>query len=194
MDGFIPEHRQRSNAKLIGRIVVKRGDITKESDVDAIVTTIMTDMDVSGRLNQSLILAAGQEFDEFILNNIFKPRPGDTYVTPGFNLPVKNVIFVVTPVWHDNFAKEDVYLLRCYRHALEMARNMGLKKIAFPALGTGTQGYAHDRAARLAIHGIMDRIQEDIDEVRIVCNDERVYEAFLDRLKKYGTLKPGGAA
>lgn len=191
MSGFIAEHRKRSNAKLISRIVLVKGDITQQADVDAIVSTLMANMDVDGTLNRSLIEAAGQAFDEFVLDNIYKPRPGDTFVVPGFNLPVKNVIFVVTPLWRDNFDKEDVYLLRCYRHALELARNMGLKKVAFAALGTGSRGYSLDRAARLAIQGIMDRMQDDIAEVRIVCNDDKVYDAFLERLKKYGTVKLG---
>lgn len=192
MSGFIADHRKRSNAKLKSRIVIVRGDITQQSDVDAIVSTIMTDMDADGSLNQSLIAAAGHAFDEFILDNIYKPRPGDTFVVPGFALPVKNVIFVVTPVWRDDFDKEDVYLLRCYRHAMEMAQNMGLKKIAFPALGTGRRGYSLDRAVRLALQGIMDRMHEDFAEVRIVCNDDRIFEAFIERLKKYGTVRPGG--
>ena len=146
----------------------------------------MVNMDVGGTLNQSLMAAAGKAFDEFILENIYKPRPGDSYVVPGFNLPVKNVIFVVTPVWRDGFDKEDVYLLRCYRHALEMAYNMGLKKIAFAALGTGHDGYPLDRAVRLAIKGIMDRMKPEIEEVRIVCNKDRVFAAFQDRLKRHG--------
>lgn len=191
MSGFIAEHRQRSNAKLISRIVVKKGDLAKQGDVDAIVSSIMTNMDVSGSLNQCLINNAGMAFDEFILENIYKPRPGDTYVVPGFNLPVKNVIFVVTPVWKDGFDKEDAYLLRCYRHAMEMAQNMGLRKIAFPALGTGHYGYPLERAARLAIRGIMERMSEDFQDVRIICNKDKVFDAFLDRLKKYGSVKTG---
>ncbi len=186
MEKFIPEPRKRSNAKLIGRIVLKMGDITKESDVDAIVSVIPINMDVGGSLNQSLIAAAGQALDEFILDNIFKPRPGDTFVAPGFGLPVKNIIFVVTPLWRDNFDKEDVHLLRCYRHAMELARNMGLRRIAFPAIGMGRRGYPPERAARLALQGVMDRMQDDVGEVRIVCDDDKVYNAFAERLKKLG--------
>ena len=92
MGGFIAEHRKRSNAKLISRVVVMKGDLARQADVDAIVATINSNMDADGSLNQCLIAAAGQAFDEFILDNIYKPRPGDTIVVPGFGLPVKNVI------------------------------------------------------------------------------------------------------
>ncbi len=189
MSGFLSEQRKRSNAQLINRVVINKGDITKQTDVDAIVVSVKADMEMDGTLGQSLIEAAGQQFDEFILENIYKPRPGDTYVVPGFNLPVKNVIFVVTPVWRDNFDKEDVYLLRCYRHAMEMAYNMGLRKIAFAALGTGHNGYPLERAARLALKGISDRLKPEFDEVRVVCNTEVVFDAFKRRLQKYGSVK-----
>jgi len=189
MTGFLAEQRARSNALLINRVVVRKGDITQQDDVDAIVSSIMANMEVGGALNQSLMDAAGKAFDEFILENIYKPRPGDTYVVPGFNMAVKNVIFVVSPVWKDDFAREDVHLLRCYRHAMEIAYNMGLKKVAFPALGTGKNGYAPEKAARLALKGIMDRMQPEFEEVRIVCNDSKIFNIFVERLKKYGPVK-----
>ncbi len=192
MSGFIAEQGKRSNAQLIKRLVLKKGDITQQDDVDAIVSSIMSDMNMEGSLNQSLIKAAGHHFDEFILDNIYKPRPGDTYVVPGFDLPVKNVIFIVTPVWKDDFDKEEAYLLRCYRHAMESVRRKGFKKVAFPALGTGYHGYAPDKAARLAIKGIMDRMVPEIEEVRIICNTDKIFDVFLKRLKKMGDVKTDG--
>ena len=185
MSDFVAEQRRRSNAKLMQRIRVVPGDITKQDDVDAIVSAIKTNMDVSGSLNQSLIKAAGHNFDNFILENIYKPKAGDVYAVPGFNLPVEHVLFVVTPPLKDTFERDDVYLLRSYRQPLKMAANMKLKKIAFPALGTGKDGYPPERAARLAIRGIMDRMSDDFAEVRIVCDQEKTFGAFSERLRKY---------
>lgn len=189
MAGFISEQRRRSNDQLIERITIVKGDLARQADVDAIVTSVMANLDVSGTLNQSLIEAAGKPFDQFIRDNIHKPRAGDTYVMPGFKLPVAHVIVVVTPVWKDSFDKEDAYLLRCYRHAMEIASNMGLRKIAFAALGTGHHGYPPGRAARLAIKGIMERLHPGFDEVRIVCHNDKILGTFHDRLRKYGPRK-----
>ena len=85
MSGFVAEHRRRSNAKLINRIILKKGDITKQTSVDAIVSALPYNLDVSGSINKAIVSAAGHDFDNFILENIYKPKPGDTYVVPGFN-------------------------------------------------------------------------------------------------------------
>lgn len=185
MTGFVAEHRRRSNAKLLRRIVIKKGDITKQTGVDAIVSVIQANLDVSGSINQALIKAAGNDFDTFILDNIYKPKPGDVYVVPGFDLPVKNVIFVVTPNWKDEFDREDVHLLRCYRLSMKMAESMKIRRIAYPALATGGYGFPLERAARLAIRGIMERMTENFTEVRIICDNDKKFDAFTGRLKKF---------
>jgi O-acetyl-ADP-ribose deacetylase (regulator of RNase III) len=184
MAGFIAEHRKRSNAKLLCRITLAKGDITKVDDVQAIVTSVFTNLDITGSLNNSILSAAGHEFDEFILSNIYKPSPGDVFVSKGYDLPVESVIIVVMPAHRDNFDREDMHLLRCYRHAMQMAHKMKLSKIAFPAIGTGIYGYPLDRAVRLALKGISERMTESISEVRIVCKKDEVYSAFKKRLER----------
>lgn len=165
-----------------------KGDLTGQDDVDVLVAAMPSDFDFSGSMNRALIEKAGEKLDEFILENIYKPRLGDAFALPGFALPAQHVIFVVVPPWRSGFERENRDLLRCYRHALGLARQMGLKKIAFPALGTGRNGYPVRRAARLAFQGIMDRIGDDIEEVRIVCNKDEVFEVFKDRMQKEGLL------
>lgn len=164
------------------------GDLTAQTDVDAVVTAMPSDFDFSGSMNRALIEKAGEKLDEFILENIYKPRIGDAFAVPGFALPVRHLIFVVVPPWRSGFERENRDLLRCYRHALGLAQEMGLKKIAFPALGTGRHGYPVKRAARLALQGIRERIGDDIEEVRIVCNRDEVFEAFRDRFAKENLL------
>ncbi len=182
---FIAERNKGANGEFLRRIRIVRGDLTRQDDVDAIVTSIMTNLDTDGPLNRALIAAAGNGFDEFILENIYKPKPGDVYVLPGFDLPVDHVIMTVLPFWKDNFDREDAYLLRCYRHAMQTAVKMNLRRIAFPALCTGRYGYPLERATRLAIRGIMERMTPSVHEVRIVCNREETYESFSKRLKRY---------
>lgn len=182
MPGFIPEQKRGSNAKFIDRIKVVKGDITRQEGVDAIVSTMQINHDVSGSLNKNIIAAAGEDFDNFTLENIYKPRVNEVYAVPGFNLPVKHVLFVIISNWRDHFDRDDVCLLRCYRLTMKTATEMQLKRIAYPALGTGKYSYAPDKAARLGLQGILERMTPFIEEVRIVCDDDRVYEAFTKRL------------
>lgn len=183
---MIAEPFPRSNRHLINRIRLIEGDLTKQHDVDALVGSISTALKVDGTLNQSLIAAAGEQIDDFILEHIYKPRAGDVFAVPPFNIPVRHIFFAVTPDWKDDLAKEDRDLLRCYRGAVQLAAEMRLTSLAFPALGTGQRRYPVRRAARLGVQGIMDRITEEIREVRIVCNRREQYDAFAYWLKFYG--------
>lgn len=192
MSDVIAEPSPRSNRDLINKIRLIEGDLTAQSDVDVIVGSISTALKVDGSLNQSLIRAAGQQFDDFIVENIYKPRPGDVFEVPPYNIPVPHVFFAVTPDWKDSLDFEDRDLIRCYRGAMQMAEKMKLTRIAFPALGTGRKKYPLRRAARLGINGIMDRMTTHFEEVRIVCNRREQYDAFAEWLTHYGHENPTG--
>lgn len=171
------------------RIKIIHGDLTKQTGLDAIVTALPMDMDVRGAVNQAIIRAAGKAdgggLDEFLLEHIFKPQPGDVVPIPGFELPVKYILYVITPAYKDDFAREDRDVLRCYRHATQMAVRMGLGAIGFPAIGTGARfPFPAERAARLAVQGITERIAKPLGEVRIVCNDIDIARTFAARLKR----------
>ena len=189
MTDVVPEPPRRSNGhlpggRLSGRIKLLRGDITEQRGVDALVAAVPRDLDLSGSLNRALIRAAGPGLEDFVHEHIFKPRPGDVFALPAFALPVKSILYVITPEWRSGFEREEQMLLRCYRRAIETAQNMGLKKIALPALGTGEFGYPAPRAARLALQGIKDRMDGRMEEIRIVCNKDDVYAAFAERVGK----------
>ncbi len=186
MNRFLSERSETSKQELLKKVTLVKGDINQQPDTDAIVVTIGTDLEIEGTLLKSVIAAAGNDFDAFILENIFSPRAGDVFVVPGFDLPVRHVIFVILPPWKDGFDREHAYLLRAYRHAIETARSMFLRRISFPALGTGSRGYPVERAARLGIEGIMDRLDETFDEIRIVCDKRDTYMAFGRRLTQKG--------
>ncbi len=184
MIGFIPERYARSNHHLIDKISLIYGDITHDHGMDAIVSTIGPDLNPTGALNQSILAAAGHELDSFMLENIYKPKNGDVFSVPGFNLPVDNVVYTVIKPWEDSLNSEDRDLLRCYRRPMKMAVRMGWKKIAFPALGTGTKSFPIKRAARLGVQAILQRISPEIDDVYIICNRKDTFAAFRERLKQ----------
>lgn len=186
MSDVIAEPYHRSNRHLISRIRLIEGDLTQENDVEAVVTTIPLSLKAEGSLNTALFAAAGAQMDDFLLEHVLKPQPGQVFAVPGFNMAAPYILFVITPEWRVGDFLEDRDLLRCYRSAIQTAREMGLKKIAFAALGTGARTYPAKRAARLGIQGIMDRIDESIEEVRIVCNRRETFTAFHDWLVHYG--------
>ena len=162
------------------------GDSTDSLAVESIVSCLKPDLDISGSLNQSIMKAAGERLDDFIIENFYKPRPGDVFSVPGFNLPVENIIYTISKPWQDGLHSEDRDLLRCYRRPMKMAVRMGWKRLAFPALATGYKCFPPKRSARLALQGILQRIDQSFDEIKIVCNRDETYQAFLERMKALG--------
>ncbi|MBU0800451.1 MAG: macro domain-containing protein [Alphaproteobacteria bacterium] len=186
MREFIADGSGRSNAQLIHRITLYYGDITKQDDVDAIVTAMPVSLDMASPLNQALIAAAGQQLDEFILENIYKPRVGDVFAVPPFALPLRYIFCAILPDWDTSLGFEDRDLTRCFRHGVQLASRVGIKRVAFPPLGTGERAQPLPRVARLSIGGIMDRLTPDIEEVRIVCNRDELITVYYERLQKMG--------
>ncbi len=165
----------------LNRIQIVQGDITAQ-EVDAIVTLIPQSLEYRGKLNASLRDAAGAELDLYVEENVYRPRAGDVYVLPGFNLPARHLIFAIAPVWRTDFDREDRQLLNAVRKAMEQARALSLKTVAFPPIGSGRHGFPKPRAARLIMQGISDRMDKHFDEVRIVCRTSKTKVLFADRL------------
>ncbi len=180
MDIVIPKRAEPSNPYL-DRIKLVEGDITAQ-EVDAVVSVIPQDLEYRGSLNDSLLEAAGEQLDDFILENVYKPRLGDVYAVPGFDLPCKFLIFSIVPVRDNDFDRVDRDLLGACRKALEMAKSMDLATVAFPPIVSGKNGFPKQRAARLIVRGIVERLDDSFKEVRIVCPDQRSHDIFKERL------------
>jgi O-acetyl-ADP-ribose deacetylase (regulator of RNase III) len=181
MDIVITDPSRRSNPYL-NRITLVQGDITRQK-IDAIVTFIPQNLEYRGDINAAILAGAGSNLDEFVLEHIFRPRAGDVYTVPGFNLPCKHIFFCVVPVRENDIDRPDKYLVNASRKAMEAAREMGLRSIAFPPLGSGRRGFAKPRAARLILQGIAERLDGSIEEVRIVAQAVKTLDVFRERLK-----------
>lgn len=76
---------------------------------------------------------------------------GDAKITSGHDLAAKYVIHAVGPVWHGGERGEPEKLASCYRRSLELAREKGLRSVAFPCISTGVYGYPRREAAEIAV-------------------------------------------
>lgn len=184
MDIVISDYSGASNP-YINKIKLVLGDISKQ-DVDAVVSLIPKSLEIYGHINKSILRAAGNELDSFIVDNIYQPKAGDIYALPAFNMPCKNIIFAVRPEWRSDFEREDKHLVMCVRKSMVLAKCMLLNTIAFPPLASGQGGFPKPRAARILIQSILDRLDEPMDEVRIVCPDQKTFDIYKDRLTAKG--------
>ena len=63
----------------------------------------------------------------------------------------------------------------CYKPALAIAKERGIKSIAFPCISTGVYGYPKAEAARIAIRAIMDSGFDGEVVVCCFCEDDATY-------------------
>ena len=102
-------------------------------------------------------------------------------ITKGYDLPVKYVIHTVGPVYGEGAGREAELLGNCYKSCLELAKEKGIRSIAFPAISTGAYGYPKDEAAQIAIAAVREFIsknQNSFDEVLFVLIDNENFDIY----------------
>lgn len=153
------------------RIQVAQGDITRET-VDAIVNAANRALRAGGGVDGAIHRAAGPALQRE-LDRIGGCPTGEARLSAGHNLPARHIIHCVGPVWQGGDLDEDRLLESCYRAAFALARAHAIRSLAFPAISTGIYGFPKDRAARIAVSGVMEELAADdaIELVRFVCFD-----------------------
>jgi O-acetyl-ADP-ribose deacetylase len=145
-------------------------DITR-LDVDAIVNAANSSLLGGGGVDGAIHRAAGPE----LLAECRKLggcATGDAKITSGYKLPARFVIHTVGPVWRSGARGEDDQLASCYRRSVTIAKEHGLRAIAFPSISTGAYGFPPDRAARIAVGTVAGLSETGIDRIIFCCFSE----------------------
>jgi O-acetyl-ADP-ribose deacetylase (regulator of RNase III) len=154
---------------------VVEGDITHQP-VDAIVNAANTHLAPGGGVCGAIFAAAGPALVDACAA-LGGAETGDAKATPGFELPARYVIHAVGPVWHGGDLGESALLASCYRRTLEVADELGVNSVAFPAISTGIFGYPLEPATEIAIATVRGATT-NVQLVRFVCFDHRTRAAY----------------
>ena len=131
------------------KYIIQYGDIIKiDKKVDAIVNSANPFMSCGGGICGIIHERAGYEFTEYCINQ-GELRVGECKITPGFKLPYKYVIHVLSPRYNrTNNPKEE--LINAYHNVCLLAEKNNLKRIAFPLLSGDHHGYPYELAIEYA--------------------------------------------
>ncbi|MBE9551873.1 MAG: O-acetyl-ADP-ribose deacetylase [Proteobacteria bacterium] len=163
---------------------VAEGDITKLA-VDAIVNAANESLLGGGGVDGAIHAAAGIEL-QAECRLIGGCPTGEARITKGYRLPARYVIHTVGPIWHGGDRGEDGLLESCYRNSLALAREAGVKTIAFPAISTGVYHFPLARAARIAVATVADELARDrgsIEKVTFCTFGAAATDAYRAALK-----------
>lgn len=115
---------------------------------------------------------------------------GKAFITKGYNLPAKYVIHTVGPIINYEVSKEDCKLLKdCYINSLKIAKEKGLKTVAFPCISTGVFRFPKELAVKCAFEAVNEFLEDEKEKIKkIIFNvygeeDFAIYDRFIRKSK-----------
>ncbi|MFZ1085790.1 MAG: O-acetyl-ADP-ribose deacetylase [Terracidiphilus sp.] len=168
---------------MIDRITLLKTDITTLA-VDAIVNAANSSLLGGGGVDGAIHRAAGPELlhECRLLGGC---KTGHAKLTQGYRLRAKYILHAVGPVWNGGQHGEPELLASCYRSCFALARQHGLKSLAFPAISCGIYRFPIDRAVNIVLLETVAELNtnREIEEVIFACFDAPVYAAYQQEIQ-----------
>lgn len=162
------------------------GDITKQTDVEAIVNAANNSLLGGGGVDGAIHRAAGRELlaECRTLNGC---ETGEAKITSAYKLPCKYVIHTVGPIYRGGNSGEPQLLANAYKNSMKLALENKIRTIAFPSISTGVYSYPLEEAAEIAVKTVNDfymEHQNEFDCIRFVLFDDRTKQAYDNAINK----------
>lgn len=171
---------------ILSQILIKivKGDLAL-IEADAIVNAANKSLLGGGGVDGTIHLAAGPQLLEEckLLGGC---QSGEAKITRGYNIPAKYIIHTVGPVYGHEDGNEEELLAACYSNSLLIAKDNGIKTIAFPCISTGAFRFPKDEAAKIATDTVKKFITEYpnvFEEIIFVTHEELDFNIYNQLLK-----------
>jgi O-acetyl-ADP-ribose deacetylase len=166
------------------KIVILQTDITTLA-VDAIVNAANSSLLGGGGVDGAIHRAAGPDLlaECRLLGGC---KTGQAKITRGYRLPARFVLHTVGPVWNGGDQNEPELLASCYRKCFALAREHGLRKLAFPAISCGIYRFPVDLAVEIAMRETLAELNsgDKVEKVAFACFDDIVFGSYQRAIAK----------
>ncbi|NXX38553.1 PAR14 polymerase, partial [Tricholaema leucomelas] len=138
-------------------IMLGKGSI-EDAKTDIVVISVSQDLQLDkGPLAKALLRKAGPKLQKGLKEESLKKSlvEGSVLKTEGYNLYCSVVLHAVVPMWSKKHPSLKV-LGNIITECLEIAEELSLKSITFPAIGTGNLGYPKPLVAELLFDKVFE--------------------------------------
>jgi len=171
----------------MAEITLYKGDITK-LDTDAIVNAANNRLWMGGGVAGAIKRAGGEEIEREAVSK-GPIQVGEAVATGAGRLKARYVIHAAAMGYDERgrmIPPTEETIRQATRNSLLRAEELGLKSIAFPALGTGVGGFPLKEAARIMIQTVKEHLAEGscLEKVVFALYSDAAYEAFKEELAR----------
>lgn len=162
------------------KIEVYQGNIT-QLELDALVNAANNRLWMGGGVAGALKRAGGKEIEAEAVKK--GPIPiGEAVATGAGSLKARYIIHAA--VMGQDLKTDAEKVRQATKSSLLRADELGIKSIAFPALGTGVGGFPLDECARIMISEVRQHSAKKtgLEKVVFALFDQPAYEAFKQEL------------
>jgi O-acetyl-ADP-ribose deacetylase (regulator of RNase III) len=159
-----------------GKIQLVQGDIT-EMNVDAVVNAANNDLVLGAGVAGAIRRKGGEQIQQEC-NDIGTIPVGTSAITSGGKLKARWVIHAASMELGGSTTAAS--LRGSTLHSLHLAKQKGLKSIAFPAIGAGIGGFPPRECAAIMLRAAMEHFRQptSLETIYFVLYDPPTFEIF----------------